>query len=617
MLKKFLALRIFVMNILLLMLPMLVVLGLLFHKYKSEIETSLLDHLQDIGLSETELIARDISFKQKMLGVIADQLRLNDPTDNEPLTDTLKKIINDVPSLESLLFTKKNLQNRFIVAGTTETDALGRDLSDEAYIQEAIAGNYTTLVVNQERPQLFITTPILDGNADIVGTLTTTISPRKLMQALQYKKYFALGLDISVVAKNGTIFASNNPYLLRRKITETTSGDTDDQVQIKKMALAGFPEAFEREESAHERLGLLLPIKNTDSLLMIDIVKKELLAPFYGYLWISTLCIAIFGLIVFYLIHILVKRLSKPLEQLTGLMQKIANGHLEERYKHDDVGYEINVLGFSVNAMVGNILSQMEIIHNEQINQEIVENELKIGHQIQARILPQQLPAIPGITMATLMKPALEVCGDFYDIFPLVDASHKTKLVITIADTAGKGVSACLYSLSLRSILRSYASMNTHVDQIIKKANNLFCLDAENGATFITTFIGVLDVESLQLDYHVAGHPPAIIKHPTNVIDKLWFDALPLGVTPQEAIAYKTYQLQKGDILIAYTDGVTEAMNQEGALFGEERLLNYISSLPPNRGPDAILSGLMQTIEDFENQAAQKDDITALILKIT
>jgi serine phosphatase RsbU (regulator of sigma subunit) len=241
-----------------------------------------------------------------------------------------------------------------------------------------------------------------------------------------------------------------------------------------------------------------------------------------------------------------------------------------------------------------------------------VSQEIQLAGQIQASFLPNQFPNIPGWQLAVTLEPAGGLSGDFFDFIPL----SRGRLGIVIADVADKGLGAALYMALSRTLLRTYAlEYHTRPDLVFSEANERILLDARANL-FITCFYGVLDPEESTLQYCNAGHNPPILICPQdgNKITLLERTGMPIGIEEDNSWERKTIEFSPGDKLILYTDGVTEAQNEEGDLFNDNMLLDTI--LDNVHTPAYELQGsILKRVREFIGDAPQYDDITIMILE--
>ncbi|NGX50650.1 MAG: Phosphoserine phosphatase RsbU [Chlamydiae bacterium] len=305
----------------------------------------------------------------------------------------------------------------------------------------------------------------------------------------------------------------------------------------------------------------------------------------------------------------LTSRLSKPLKRLIQVISKVGRGELTERYTPDRMGFEFNVIGEMFNETVDSLSHHMEEAEQERAEKERYLTELKIGEEVQNSILPKELPKFPGLDIAVRFIAAKEVGGDFYDFL------ENDRLMLSIADTSGKGISACLYSLSVRSMLRSYGEIHQDLDLIVNETNNLFCLDTGDTGVFVTAFVAFFDPKTKELHYTNCGHFPALLLRKEGSTERLTTQGMALGVAAFEQVSTKRVVLESGDLLVLYTDGVVEAHNAREELFREERLIEFLEK-KRDQSPQQIVDELIEEVALFAEGTPQHDDITFLVLRI-
>jgi sigma-B regulation protein RsbU (phosphoserine phosphatase) len=267
--------------------------------------------------------------------------------------------------------------------------------------------------------------------------------------------------------------------------------------------------------------------------------------------------------------------------------------------------------------LVEALASQAAVVLNNQIllerQKELLryEHELQIGQQIQASFLPNQLPQPFGWEITAAFHPAREVAGDFYDAFYLED---NRKVCLVIADVCDKGVGAALFMALTRSLIRAFAELNNGGGMSLKSpvelTNDYVLRNHLQANMFVTLFFAVLDPAIGLLTYVNSGHNPPVIIGATGVKARLEPTGPAIGISPD--IAFETHQvcLEPGDVLYAFTDGVTEARDSNGNFFTEKRLLQLLEQ--PLSSAAALLSRIEESVRAHIGAANPFDDITML-----
>jgi|GEM_PF-1644648 len=303
------------------------------------------------------------------------------------------------------------------------------------------------------------------------------------------------------------------------------------------------------------------------------------------------------------------RSITRPVEILADGARVIGEGNLD--YEFADLGTdEMGMLATTFNGMIVRLKEYMEAVARSAADKQRLESELEVARDIQLGMLPQQIDC-PGYDITGMMVPAKEVGGDFYDFFML----NEEKLCFVVADVSGKGVGAALFMTVAKMVLKTAAQAhNTTVDELLSTANNLLC--QENPAElFVTAYVGIMDINSGEIAYACAGHNPPVIVHPDGSSEFVPVKPkLPLAA--MEGIQYPIMytQLQTGETLVLYTDGVTEATNLDEELYGDARLLAALPSLKQLSAPEMI-EGIKSNVDIFVGEAPQFDDITIVAIR--
>ncbi|MFC1858909.1 SpoIIE family protein phosphatase [Thermodesulfobacteriota bacterium] len=243
---------------------------------------------------------------------------------------------------------------------------------------------------------------------------------------------------------------------------------------------------------------------------------------------------------------------------------------------------------------------------------ERIESELRIAHEIQMSLLPRIFPPFPHrneIDLYAAIEPAKEVGGDFYDYF-FIDNDH---LLIVIGDVSDKGVPAALFMARTKTLIKSAAKGLKFPDKILDAVNKEICIDNDS-FMFITTFCGILNLKTGELNYTNAGHnPPLVVPKGNHAKFIAGTGSTALGIDDESIFTKASIVLEPGDTLFMYTDGVTEAFNQQEEVFSEERLQTELSNHQSDDVKDMV-SSILQKIGEFAGEMPQTDDIAILVL---
>ena len=339
---------------------------------------------------------------------------------------------------------------------------------------------------------------------------------------------------------------------------------------------------------------------------------------------------------------VLGKKIVNPLNMITKRIASLSESNLEfkmeDAFRTED---EIEVLAQSFANLSHKTVMYVDKVKTVTAEKERISTELHMANQIQESMLPSIFPAFPErkeFDIYASMNPAREVGGDFYDFF-LIDDDH---LCMVMADVSGKGVPAALFMMISKIIIQSCAMLGKSAGETLTKTNEALCSN-NRMEMFVTVWLGILEISTGRLTAANAGHeypavrlvrsqatrsqPGAVIgagadevtrSQPGPVIGtdtgfELYKDKHGLVIGGFNGVRYKEYeiQLEAGDKLFLYTDGVPEAMNGDGELFGTDRMLDALNRSPAAK-PQVILTNVQAAVDDFVGNAEQFDDLTML-----
>src|SRR5437868_6831844 len=242
-----------------------------------------------------------------------------------------------------------------------------------------------------------------------------------------------------------------------------------------------------------------------------------------------------------------------------------------------------------------------------------MKRDLEIAREIQTWLVPSQPPEVTGANIAFATRPQNSVAGDYYDAF-YPNPEDRERLMVVIADVAGKSVPAALLMATLQASLRTIAGENAALADLVARLNRYACAHSLNGLRFTTAVLSEYNPLSRNLTYVNAGHNAPILRRANGTLETLEAGGLPLGI--QSAAKYETasLELKPGDALIFFTDGVVEAFNGSGEEFGNARWLSAIRDLP-DWDAQQTLQFLIKRVDEFVGATRQSDDITCLVFR--
>ena len=309
-------------------------------------------------------------------------------------------------------------------------------------------------------------------------------------------------------------------------------------------------------------------------------------------------------------------------KSITGSVHELFVG--TEHVRRGDFAHRIRVksrdqlgeLAESFNAMTGSV----EDLLQEAAEKKRLEEELRIAREIQMSLLPRDVATLPGLAVTAVCIPAREVGGDYYDFIRLGD--HR--LGVLVADVSGKGTSAAFYMAELKGLILSLGQIYESPRQLLIEVNRIIAAHIDD-RSFITMTYAVIDLEDRTLTYARAGHTPLIYLSPGAAevsAQVLTPNGLVVGLNLEgfekkfeELLEEHTLPIRHGDVAVLFTDGITEAMNEESDLFGEDRLSQLVEEHSA-LSSEELRERILRDVEAFVGSADQHDDMTMVLLKI-
>jgi sigma-B regulation protein RsbU (phosphoserine phosphatase) len=259
-------------------------------------------------------------------------------------------------------------------------------------------------------------------------------------------------------------------------------------------------------------------------------------------------------------------------------------------------------------------VDQLELARHamaEHSQLQAIRKELDIASSIQKSILPTGIQGYPMVDVAGRMISALEVGGDFYDFFPV----SSNQLGAVIGDVSGKGISSALFMAVSRTLIKATGQTGVSASECFNTVNHM--LASENQTTMFTTaFYTVFNTKTGLIDYCNAGHNPTLILRDQEAPRILTTNKnLMLAIEEDMVYTGEIFQLQPGDTVVMYTDGVTEAETTDGRFYGMDRLIEVLNSVPPGSAAEFVVDEIVKSVQEFAAEAPQSDDITVLAIR--
>ena len=284
---------------------------------------------------------------------------------------------------------------------------------------------------------------------------------------------------------------------------------------------------------------------------------------------------------------------------------------VQEKYIFSEIYFDMKPVLQVLASQIASALHAAEVLFETLEHQKTIQ-EMAFAGKIQNSFLPQDIPEYEGWKLSASLEPASETSGDFYDLIQLPG----DRLGIVVADVTDKGMGAALFMALSRTLIRTYAiEYPVEPARVMTAANQRILMDATAGL-FVTAFYGVLNTATGELIYSNAGHNPPFCLRPSSSapVDKLTRTGMALGLMENAVWEQRSKQIGSRESLVLYSDGITEAQNNTGELYGEERLVQTALA-NVNRSPEKMQEMIFSDLRLFVNAAPQSDDITLLLLK--
>jgi len=484
----------------------------------------------------------------------------------------------------------------------------GRALWTEPYFDEGggdiLMTTYSVPFYNPEENERFL------------GVITADISLDWLEELMSSIKVYQTGYAFLITREGVFITHPNNQLRMQETVFSIAEKlDRPDIIELAKGLVEGET-GFVHYESLFGGTSSRIyyaPLERIDWSIGVVFPEKELFAGLDN-LFINVLIIGTLGiLILFFLIIMISRNITRPISRLAGIAERIGQGNFNAFIGVTGTTLEINTLSNAFIKMQEQLKDYVTNLETTTSAKEKIESELKIAHDIQQGMIPKLFPPFPDrrdIDIFALLEPARQVGGDLFDFFFL---DRKT-LCFAIGDVSDKGVPASLLMAITITLLRANAKKDMSPSDIVNQINRNISKDNDS-FMFVTFFIGLLDLEDGKLEYCNAGHNyPYLIKD-RKLVELQETHGMPMGVNLDHHYRSDVIHINKGDKLVLFTDGVTEAISSQGAIYGDDRLTDLINNNCIDKNPEYITAIIKKDILDFSEGAQQSDDITIMVLE--
>ncbi len=460
--------------------------------------------------------------------------------------------------------------------------------------------------------------PLKDDDGRFLGVLTADLPIDWLSEMVNSIKPYKSSYNLMIGKDAAYIVHTDVKRILRETIFTATYNMTDTTVRhIGREMIAGNRGSVVLDNDDTTSMVFYTPIPVSGWSVAMVCPHRDIYAGTHNLavLLIFTLLVAL--LIIFLLVSFVIGKMTNPLHQFSESARKIASGDFNAPLPEIKSQDEMFMLRESFGFMQTSLTDYIEQLKETTSVKERIESELNIARDIQMSMVPKVFPPFPDrtdIDIYAFMQPAKEVGGDLYDFF--IDDD---KLYFAIGDVSGKGVPASLFMAMCRSIFRSIATSTGNPAAIMSAMSNAMC-DGNDTSMFVTLFIGVLDLKTLEMTYSNAGHnPPVLISSAGGAafLDVEHCSGVPVGLFADFEYKNASIVLAPDDKLVLYTDGLTEAENKEAELYSDERMMAVLSSKEvASMEVRDLLENMLADVEGHVTSAAQSDDLTIMVMHV-
>ena len=453
----------------------------------------------------------------------------------------------------------------------------------------------------------------IKGRRTFAGVITMDISLHTFKQILKSAKVYQTGFSF-LVSQGGKFITYPQEEYINSDVRAIYKkhGDPKALKTIDKM-LKGermFAEIGNIEQKQAPSRIYFAPVPQTGWIFALTFPAQELYSGLYTFFKKLALIFSLSMVAMIILSVLITRKFTKPIGKLVNAVRRIGQGDFDTNipvYRSND---EIAQLSNAFSVMKEELIHYINNLRKTTIEKEKIDSELNIAHIIQMGMLPKNFPEREDVELFASLDPARAVGGDLYDFY-FLDKDH---LFIGIGDVSGKGVPASLFMATTRTYFRSRISIGTPIQQTVMEINREICKENPN-QMFVTLIVGIIDLCSGSMTYCNAGHNPPFLIHSSGDIECLKdVHGIPLGIFDHVEYSSGTIRFSTGDLLVLYTDGVTEAIRNDDAFYGEERMIELIMN-NHMLSPAGIIQHLTQDLQEWMKGVEQADDITLLVVK--
>ncbi len=473
-------------------------------------------------------------------------------------------------------------------------------------------------LLSKDLKMITVSLPIF-MNGEASGVVGIRISLDWLDQLVSSIKVFDSGFAFLISKEHTILTYLRKDYIMTRKLEDLILSLSEDELRLfiydidsgtSGTLLINEPDVLD------EKLFVMYhPMDLLNGTLLVVIPSSEVLGDLKSLtrelFAVSLLALLLIGTFVF----MIVRKFLDPLKKLSTSLKLFGEGEFDVYFPKPKILDEVGLLSQSFILMKENLVRNELLLEQSTEERQKIETQIDFAARIQNSILPKETPESlkdSGIDIFGLLKPAKKVGGDLFDYF----ISEEKKLYFIIGDVTGKGIPASFFMGMTRTYFRVEGKYNKSVKELVNKMNQDLC-QSNTESIFVTLFCGILDLETFDLEYCNAGHNlPRLIKKDGSVTKIHEQHGTPLGLMLTQHYESSKLIFEPGDKFIGFTDGVTEASNKDGVLFGKTGMRSLFKRAEIYKEPakETCLK-IFSSVKEFSGREQQEDDITILVFQ--
>jgi len=631
MIKKSFTLRVLAVSFLLLALPLLIDSFIFFQNAYQNAITAAKKQLKEEANLRTYSLMASAPVKQVLLNEMDYVLNLSTQIEKrqfDHLSNEFQEIVKLWGRFRILLLEFEKDGFYKIVAASEEKLVNTYFLSNQQFdfVIEKGSGTFLRYLYSQTTqeylPYLFEAQMIYSKDSgQPIGILLVASNFEKQIETALAPGSQLRNVQFAILNADDIIIKSSDPLLggqfltaispERRRQILVTRQLGDIQLSATKLPVlnADNPPFFEFVYHGQAQIAYQVHIPGTNLSLLAFTPKKEYFSAAVRHfllLYIVYLLILIGGgAVTFWLSH----WISRPLRQLTHVMGKVSEGHLDVRFKEAPLGFEINILGGMFNQTLDTLLHNIQQAEDERIKKQTFQKELELSQEVQKSLLPVLVPHVKGATAAGVYLQGQEAGGDFFAFSQKKTKKGEELLTIAVTDVADKGLTSCLYSLTVRSLYQAYLTLSDDIGEILHSTNQAFIQDTEDTGMYAQFFLGFYFIESRVFSYYTCGYIQGVIRRSDGTIEQLKQQGIALGLKSWGKLTPDTLQLRSGDILLLYTKGLL-------FLPAAEKKLNDLLQKQLWETAQGLANAISAEVLTNASETSQEEEVIIAILKV-